>query len=125
MQRDSGEDVQQVQEYLHPNSEHVIDWFHITMRLTVLQQQTKSLQEEGPQIGAAASKQVESVKHLLWHGNVEEALDRLANLLMESRSHSEALYGCGEAIGGAGGIRDLHSQQSGIDPELWRAVPAG
>jgi hypothetical protein len=53
------------------------------MRLTVLQQQTKSLQEEGSQIGAAASKQVESVKHLLWHGNVEEALDRVADLLMD------------------------------------------
>jgi hypothetical protein len=36
---DGGEDVRQVREYLHPNSEHVIDWFHITMRLTVLQQQ--------------------------------------------------------------------------------------
>jgi hypothetical protein len=32
---DGGEDVRQIQEYLHPNSEHVIDWFHITMRLTV------------------------------------------------------------------------------------------
>ena len=40
---DGGEDVRQVQEYLHPNSEHLIDWFHITMRLTVLQQQTKAL----------------------------------------------------------------------------------
>jgi hypothetical protein len=27
---DGGEDVRQVQEYLHPNSEHLIDWFHIT-----------------------------------------------------------------------------------------------
>ena len=41
---DGGEDVRQVQEYLHPGSEHLIDWFHITMRLTVLQQQTKALQ---------------------------------------------------------------------------------
>ena len=40
---DGGEDIRQVREYLHPNSEHVIDWFHITMRLTVLQQQTKAL----------------------------------------------------------------------------------
>jgi hypothetical protein len=29
---DGGEDVLRVQEYLHPNSEHIIDWFHITMR---------------------------------------------------------------------------------------------
>ncbi len=43
---DGGENVRRVQEYLHPFSEHLIDWFHITMRLTVLQQQTKGLQEE-------------------------------------------------------------------------------
>jgi hypothetical protein len=44
--------VRRVQEYLHPFSEHLIDWFHITMRLTVLQQQTKALQEEHPETGA-------------------------------------------------------------------------
>jgi hypothetical protein len=75
--------VRQVQEYLHPNGEHMLDCFHITMRITVLQQQTKTLQAEKPEAGAAASKQVESVKHLLWHGNVEEALERVGNLLMD------------------------------------------
>jgi hypothetical protein len=53
------------------------------MRLTVLQQQTKSLEERQPEDGATASKQLESIKPLLWHGNVEEALERLANLLMD------------------------------------------
>jgi hypothetical protein len=76
---DGGEDIRQVWEYLHPNSEHVIDWFHITMRLTVLQQQTKALLEARPETGAAVSKQVERIKHLLCHGNVEEALERLSN----------------------------------------------
>ena len=80
---DGGEDVRQVQEYLHPNSEHMIDWFHITMRLTVLQPQTKTLQAERPDEGAAASKQIEGVKHLLWHGSVDEALDRIDSLFME------------------------------------------
>jgi hypothetical protein len=61
---DGGEDVRRVQAYLHPNSEHLIDWFHITMRLTVLQQQTKALQDERPQTGATASKQVNSIKHI-------------------------------------------------------------
>jgi hypothetical protein len=59
------------------------DWFHITMRLTVLQQQTKAMQEERPETGAEVSKRLESVKHLLWHGNTEEALERLGDLLME------------------------------------------
>ena len=80
---DGGEEVRQVQEYLHPNSEHVIDWFHITMRLTVLQQQTKALQAERPGEGVAASKPIESVKHLLWHGNVDEALDRIDSLFID------------------------------------------
>jgi hypothetical protein len=83
---DGGENVRLVQEYLHPFSEHLIDWFHITMRLTVLQQQTKALQEERPETGAEVSKRLESVKHLLWHGNTEEALERLGDLLMEFHS---------------------------------------
>jgi hypothetical protein len=80
---DGGEDVRKVQEYLHPNGEHLIDWFHITMRITVLQQQTKTLQAERPEEGSAASKQIGSIKHLLWHGNVEEALDRIDSLLID------------------------------------------
>ncbi len=90
----STEPADRSQQKLHPNSEHVIDWFHITMRLTVLQQQTKALQEERPETRAATSKQLESVKHLLWHGNVEEALERLAKLLMDLeliRDHSAAV----------------------------------
>jgi hypothetical protein len=54
---DGGDDVRQVQEYLHPQGEHLIDWFHITMRLTVLQQQTKAVQTEKPEMGAETSRQ--------------------------------------------------------------------
>jgi hypothetical protein len=45
---DGGEDVRRVQQYLHPFSEHLLDWFHITMRLTVLQQQTKGERYANP-----------------------------------------------------------------------------
>jgi hypothetical protein len=34
---DGGEDVRSLQLYMNPQAEHVLDWFHITMRLTVLQ----------------------------------------------------------------------------------------
>ena len=73
---DGGESVRRVQEYLHPFSEHLIDWFRITMRLTVLQQQTKALKLERPEASADVSKWLESVKHLQWHGNAEEAIER-------------------------------------------------
>src|SRR5258706_15474528 len=80
---DGGENVRRVREYLHPFSEHLIDWFHITMRLTVLQHQKKALQEERPETGADESKRLESVKYLVWHGNNAEALERLGDLLVE------------------------------------------
>jgi hypothetical protein len=82
---DGGEDVRRVQTYLHPNSEHWIDWFHITMRITVLQQQTNSLQGEANRAKEATglSKWIDSVKHLLWHGNVAEALDRMEDILLD------------------------------------------
>ena len=80
---DGGEDVRGVQAYLQPGSEHWIDWFHITMRLTVLQQQTKSLRSEAgwEAVADGISRQIESIKHLLWHGNVCEALERQSTLL--------------------------------------------
>src|SRR6059058_4235720 len=72
------------------------------MRLTVLQQQTKTLQAEQPEVGENVAKQVESVKHLLWHGNAEEALERLGRLLIELellRAFSAAADKLGQGVG--------------------------
>ena len=46
---DGGESVRNLQAYLHPDSEHWLDWFHITMRISVLQQQVKTLKDEQPE----------------------------------------------------------------------------
>lgn len=99
---DGGENVRRMQEYLHPFSEHLIDWFHITMRLTVLQQQTKALQAERPETGSDASKRLKSLKHLLWHGNTEEALERLGDLIMDLsliQAHSAAAKKVADGLG--------------------------
>ena len=61
----------------------MIDWFHITMRLTVLQHQTKGLTRAQPETGTEVSRQLDRIKHLLWHGNVDEALERVRTLLLE------------------------------------------
>jgi hypothetical protein len=57
------------------------------MRLTVLQQQTKALKPEQAASGDGVSKQIDSVKHLLWHGNVDQALERFPGLGL-IRKHS-------------------------------------
>lgn len=38
---DGGETVRNLQMYLNPLAEHLLDWFHVTMRLTVMGQMTK------------------------------------------------------------------------------------
>jgi hypothetical protein len=43
--------VRKLQAYLHPFSKHLLDWFHLTMRITVLQQQTKTVHAEQPALG--------------------------------------------------------------------------
>lgn len=53
------------------------------MRLTVLQQQTKAVKTEHPERGAEASQRLKSIKHFIWHGNVEEALEKIGDLLFD------------------------------------------
>jgi hypothetical protein len=43
---DGGDTVRDLQHYLSPESEHLLDWFHITMRLTVVRQMTKGMTVE-------------------------------------------------------------------------------
>src|SRR5262249_5375386 len=77
---DGGDSVRNLQEYIHPYSEHWIDWFHITMRITVLLQQVKGLEGEQPELGQEVAQELNSIKHFLWHGNTFQALQRLESL---------------------------------------------
>ena len=122
---DGGDTVRQLQEYLHPCSEHLIDWFHITMRLTVLQQQAKGLQTERPQFGQETSRQLESVKHLLWHGNTEEALETHSRPEYRPRSPSSVLTRSRQTWQEPRRVRDLHPKQHRLHPELRGTLPSG
>ena len=74
---DGGEDVRNLQVYLNPQAEHLLDWFHITMRLTVLRQ--KALGVNANEI----LETIERIKHYLWHGNVFQALQHIEFLQMD------------------------------------------
>ena len=87
---DGGEDVRNVQLYLNPEAEHLLDWFHLTMRLTVLLQTAKGVPEkiqdedgEESELRPQALKLLESVKWYLWHGNAFQALQKLEYLEMD------------------------------------------
>jgi hypothetical protein len=65
---------------LHPQSEHLLDWVHLTMRVTVLGQSIKGLLRLDQEVGAGIQRKLESAKWLLWHGKVDKALGRLGDL---------------------------------------------
>jgi hypothetical protein len=75
---DGGDTVRDLQLYLSPEAEHVLDWFHITMRLTTLTQTAKGLpattSPEGSTLRDDVLWELERIKWFLWHGNVFQAL---------------------------------------------------
>ena len=79
---DGEETVHNLQLYLNPESEHLLDWFHVTMRLTVLGQYVKGLIALDKTQGEAIQKTLESTKWYLWHGNVYEALEEIQDMEM-------------------------------------------
>src|SRR5258707_15098115 len=76
---DGGADIREVQLYLNPEAEHYLDWFHITMRLTVMVQYAKGLDTTQEKLEEIL-KSLESVKHYLWHGNVVRVRDKPEDL---------------------------------------------
>jgi hypothetical protein len=79
---DGGATVRSLPVYLYSNSEHLLDWFHITMRLTVLGQMAKGIPTAGndPEILSDINKELESLKWHLWHGHIYRALDYCQSL---------------------------------------------
>ena len=72
---DGGDTVRDLQTYLSPQAEHVLDWFHVTMRITVLRQMAKGF--SAIKNFQDLDKTLERIKWYLWHGNVFRALQLL------------------------------------------------
>jgi len=80
---DGGEDIRDLPLYLNPQAEHLLDWFHVTMRITVMITMAKSPRSPPPDpdlppsppadLAADVSAQLESLKWFCWHGNVFRA----------------------------------------------------
>ena len=78
---DGGEDVRELPLYLNPQAEHVLDWFHLAMRLTVMGQMAKGLGLGGRgDLASEAARQLQRVKWFLWHGNLFRALQVVEDL---------------------------------------------
>ena len=75
---DGGKSVRELQTYLSPQAEHILDWFHITMRITVLKQMAKGLKKNEDL--QSLEETLDRVKWFIWNGNVYMALQVLDDL---------------------------------------------
>jgi len=70
---DGGDTVRDLQLYMSPEAEHILDWFHLTMRLTVLDQYAKGLMHCDARLGEEIREKIERLTWSLWHGNLYKA----------------------------------------------------
>ena len=66
--------------YLSAESTHILDWFHLTMRLTVLHQYALGMVQVDTAGGKALQDTLTSIKWHLWHGNAARAVEKILDL---------------------------------------------
>ena len=73
---DGGDTVRELPAYLHPHSEHILDWFHIGMRVEQFSQTARGFRGTYDCLITKEKilKGLERVKWFLWHGNVFRAM---------------------------------------------------
>lgn len=77
---DGGDSVRSFLDGISPCAETYLDWFHITMRLTVLSRYTRGLAHQNPVEALALHSRLEKIKWRLWHGDTDVALSRARKL---------------------------------------------
>jgi len=77
---DGGDTVRDLQLYMSPEAEHILDWFHLTMRLTVLDQYAKGLVHCDQTLGEQIRDKIERLKWSLWHGNLYKAFYKIDDI---------------------------------------------
>lgn len=82
---DVADNLRSAQMSMYPESEHVLDWFHVSMQLTVLKQFALGTIHTDQKTGDLLLASLSSIKWYLWHGNVEKALDKLELSCLEAQ----------------------------------------
>jgi len=70
---DGGDSVRDLQLDMSPEAEHILDWFPLTRRLTVLDQYAKGLVHGDQTLGEEIRQKIERLKWSLWPGNLSKA----------------------------------------------------
>lgn len=105
---DGGESVRRLVARIGPEAEHVLDWFHITMRLTVLRQMTRGACPGDPGWTERRLCDLGQLKWLLWHGHARHAVDAAQELADDAWGRAEDAEGT-ETAEARGKLGRLHT----------------
>jgi hypothetical protein len=86
---DGDDTLRKLQLEMSPKATHILDWHHVTMRLTVLGQYGKGLVLCEAVLGEQIREQIERLKWSLWHGQVDKALGKIDSLETSIEPFSE------------------------------------
>jgi hypothetical protein len=77
---DGNDTLRALQLEMSPQATHILDWFHLTMKLTVLEQYGKGLVQCEAALGEVIREKIARLKWSLWHGQVDKALGKIDDL---------------------------------------------
>lgn len=80
---DGGDSVINIARDMAPASTHILDWFHITMRITVMGQYIKGLIHHNPDEGEDVARILRQIKGYLWNGNLHDGQQVIEDLVMD------------------------------------------
>ena len=83
---DGADNVRDLQFYLNPHAEHILDWFHLTMRITVLDQYAKGVARLDEKLSEEIRGDLQRVKWYCWHGNIYEAMRHIRFIEMDAET---------------------------------------
>src|SRR5262245_53926430 len=77
---DGNDTLRALQLEMSPKATHILDWFHLTMKLTMLERYGKGLVQCEAALGEAIREKIARLKWSLWHGQVDKALGKIDDL---------------------------------------------
>jgi hypothetical protein len=77
---DGNDTLRELQLEMSPKATYILDWLHVTMRLTVLDQYGKGLVHCDAVVGETIRQKIARLKWSLWHGQVDTAPGKIDDL---------------------------------------------
>ena len=76
---------------MSPCAQHLLDWFHLSMRLHNLSQYSDGLKHHDPKEATDLADRIDRIKWCLWHGKTDKALRRI-RVLADDLTKIETAY---------------------------------